>query len=337
MNHPATSAQERFAWIALAAALVAYPLLLWRYIEANSATFDEAQHLTAAYSYWHCGDYGVNPEHPPLVKLVAGIPLRSRRLATFAGGCSSVIRTGKTAAESKMDEMAVAYRVMNEPDAVELLTSARRGLLVFPLLLLLTVFFTARAWFGPMAAGWAVLLTLLDPNLTAHSVLLTTDVPLTAATLLSLLCAWRFCRGPHWTTVLCLGLALGLALAVKHSGVLVPIVALLECAVYALSTHGARIRLLTKLSAGWIAACVVAIVVLWSVYQFRFAALPGAPALGVAAVVEESGMAHGFFGRLVDFLAAHRLLPEAYLDGFVYVLHNTSKSTYTFSGVTRRP
>ena len=41
----------------------------------QSQTWDEAYHMLAGYRYWQAGDYGINPEHPPLVKLLAAIPL----------------------------------------------------------------------------------------------------------------------------------------------------------------------------------------------------------------------------------------------------------------------
>ena len=36
--------------------------------------------MFAGYMMWHTGDYGLNPEHPPLVKLLATIPLLGRNL-----------------------------------------------------------------------------------------------------------------------------------------------------------------------------------------------------------------------------------------------------------------
>jgi len=259
--------QERFAWIALAVALVAWPILLLRYIDANSATFDEGTHLSAGYSYWTCGDYGVNPEHPPLVKLIAAAPLRKWQIGELAGPCGGPVR----------DEMSAAMRLANGPRFEQMLTTARRTLLLFPLLLLVTVFFAARAWFGPMAAGWAVLFTVVDPNLTAHAVLVTTDVALTVATILSVFCAWRFCQKPGLARMLWLGLAIGLALAVKHSGVLVPVVVLPAILTFALTSGAGRWKLGMRLAAGWIGACAIAVIALWGVYRFRYEALPERP------------------------------------------------------------
>ena len=41
----------------------------------ESQTWDEGCHILAGYSYWTRGDFGVNREHPPLVKLLASFPL----------------------------------------------------------------------------------------------------------------------------------------------------------------------------------------------------------------------------------------------------------------------
>src|SRR5687767_15220153 len=41
----------------------------------ESQTLDEALHLAAGYSYWTTGDFRLNPEHPPLAKLLAALPL----------------------------------------------------------------------------------------------------------------------------------------------------------------------------------------------------------------------------------------------------------------------
>jgi hypothetical protein len=44
-----------------------------------SATFDETTHLPAGYTYLRWHDYRMNPEHPPLVKKLAALPLLWRQ------------------------------------------------------------------------------------------------------------------------------------------------------------------------------------------------------------------------------------------------------------------
>ena len=53
----------------------------------QSQTYDEAYHLMAGYRYWQCGDFGINPEHPPLLKFVAAAPSWLLRAAAPRGVC----------------------------------------------------------------------------------------------------------------------------------------------------------------------------------------------------------------------------------------------------------
>src|SRR6516164_1025429 len=48
-------------------------LVRW-FAGSTAPTFDETSHLTAGYTYLAWGDYRLNPEHPPLVKLWAALP-----------------------------------------------------------------------------------------------------------------------------------------------------------------------------------------------------------------------------------------------------------------------
>src|SRR4051794_15464564 len=61
---------------------VAVPLLLAVFVtlavvsmRGKGTAFDETSHLPAGYTYWKTGDFRMNPEHPPLAKLWAALPL----------------------------------------------------------------------------------------------------------------------------------------------------------------------------------------------------------------------------------------------------------------------
>ena len=47
-------------------------------ITVKSITNDELTHIASGYSYIHEGDFRMNPEHPPLIKEIAAIPLLLR-------------------------------------------------------------------------------------------------------------------------------------------------------------------------------------------------------------------------------------------------------------------
>jgi hypothetical protein len=87
--------------------------------------------------------------------------------------------------------------------------------------LLWTVFAAGRALFGERAGLLATLGAALDPNLIAHGSLSTLDLAFALATLLSAWAAIRFAARPGLVSGTWLGAAVGLALAVKFSAVLI--------------------------------------------------------------------------------------------------------------------
>ena len=67
----------RRAWVVLGVIALLSVLFLQLALSANanSITWDEDDHIFAGYMMWKTADYGLNPEHPPLVKLVATLPI----------------------------------------------------------------------------------------------------------------------------------------------------------------------------------------------------------------------------------------------------------------------
>ena len=61
--------------------LIVFVLLLIMFItmftvaRGDAGTTDEVAHIPAGYSYDKVQDYRLNPEHPPLAKAIAGLPL----------------------------------------------------------------------------------------------------------------------------------------------------------------------------------------------------------------------------------------------------------------------
>jgi hypothetical protein len=149
---------------------------------------------------------------------------------------------------------------------------------------------------------------------------------LTATTLLTLYATWCYARKPSPLRLTALGVAMGLALASKHSAVLVPFVVLAALFV------AEPTRRAWRLLAGWLAACLLALLVLWSTYQFRFEALPGSrgPAFDMTKAIQSAGVAGTPTGRLIAFAAERRLMPESYLAGLLWVKANSARGTYFF-------
>jgi hypothetical protein len=71
---PATPPLAQRAAI-VAALLLAFFALVLGNIFTTSETIDESTHLAAGYTYLTTHDYRLNPEHPPLLKMIAALPL----------------------------------------------------------------------------------------------------------------------------------------------------------------------------------------------------------------------------------------------------------------------
>ena len=66
---------NRLANIIAAGLLIFIFLMAFFSMRDDSATMDEVAHLPAGYSYLTQKDMRLNPEHPPLMKDLAAIPL----------------------------------------------------------------------------------------------------------------------------------------------------------------------------------------------------------------------------------------------------------------------
>ncbi len=236
--------ERRISYAVLLACLTTLALLHFAFMRANNETVDEFVHLQAGYRYWQCGEFANNPEHPPLMKLVAAWPIRHWQLSGYPFAC------GAGAVEHGTEE-AIGDALLMSPHASEMLWKARAALLVFPILLLLAMFFAAKSWFGDGGAMLAAALFTVEPTLVAHGSLVTTDAALATFTFITLwqgieavrrLATWRF---------IVTGLALGLALASKHSGAVLPIL-LLIALVVASRFQTARAISAPKLAGWWL-------------------------------------------------------------------------------------
>jgi 4-amino-4-deoxy-L-arabinose transferase-like glycosyltransferase len=290
---------------------------------------DEFTHLTAGYRYLQCGEFANNPEHPPLFKLIAAMPIRNWQISGFLSSCGSRV------VQSRSSDMAPAGELATSEHHNDVLWKARSALIVFPFLLLVAVFFATRRWFGDLAATVAVLLVTIEPTLVAHGSLITSDMPVTAFVFLTVWAAISLVQSPSWWKLLALSLALGLGLASKHSAAALPAISLLTMFVVAWLRRAKTAVTYLKILGAWSCACFFAILILWGSYGFRYAALPNEtqPAYDFATWFHSAGMERSLEAKTVMFGAKHHLLPEAYLAGLTDIFTFNSRPAYFFGRV----
>jgi 4-amino-4-deoxy-L-arabinose transferase-like glycosyltransferase len=284
--------------------LLLLSLQLFFSVRRESQTWDEANHIYTGYQTWTTGDYGLNPEHPPLVKLLATAPL----LWSRPPSPKLEERFFKEDAFLRGKE----FLYQNDPDKI--LARTRTAVAILTLLTALVVFFATKEMFGNGAALIALTLITFDPNILAHGAFVTTDIGLTCFMCLSIYLFYRYVKSPTALRLVLVGLAVGLAFAVKHTGVLVlPILLLLAlCEIIRYRTRALKLlgSLVLITFIGW--------VVLWSFYRFRYDARPNALHLNPRLAEYVEGLKpHEKW--TVNTLAHWHILPESYLYGLADV------------------
>jgi dolichyl-phosphate-mannose--protein O-mannosyl transferase len=179
-------------------------------VRGESISWDEGDHLFAGYMSLKHGDLGLNPEHPPLVKMVAALPLLGMNLRV------PELQGRNFKVETFLD--GKDFNAWNLAQGI--LFRARMAASFFTLLLALLVFLAAREMFGITAGFIALALFAFDPSFLAHGALVTTDAGVSCFIFASIYAFYRYAKAPSVGRVVVLGMATGLAFASKHTGVL---------------------------------------------------------------------------------------------------------------------
>jgi 4-amino-4-deoxy-L-arabinose transferase-like glycosyltransferase len=197
-----------WAAVVTMAALGVLGLHAWA-IRAQSFTTDEPYHLLAGYQALRYGTNTLNLEHPPLVKLVAALPLLAAKERLAPPTAVANAQPGAAALFTVPGFVGV-WRL----SAKTVCAGVFGGLLLWGCYLL-------GCEVGGRAAGLALALLVTSSfALLPHFSVVQSDVAATAGFVLTLAAALAFVRRPAPGKALAMGAALGLALAAKFSGVL---------------------------------------------------------------------------------------------------------------------
>lgn len=310
------SAAGRVGVVLLLALQVA--MALWA-VSGKSVTADEILHLTGGYFYNKFGDYRTQPENGNLPQRVAGLPAALGNAPPPPMEGNLYWRTS--------DSPVVGYQFFYETghDHWPMLMSARALMTIFCVGAGLLVFCWSRRLFGTPAGFLSLALFTFCPNLLAHAPLATSDMAAVFFLPAALGAFWRHLAQPTWKNGFLSAVVFGFACVAKYSAALLPVMMLLLVAWrVALTPAGERARWWRLALLSFTAHGATGILVIWAFFGFRYSgAAPGIPAPDHYIALWESVLSNiGFHARLVNFCREWRLLPEAYLYGYAFVLHS---------------
>ncbi len=190
-------------------------LVLLHTARCEGETYDEPMYLLAGRTYWDDADFSFNREHPPLVKLLIGLPLKVDGLAVPP---AYQVQPGSP------------VRFLHEWNDRPLRTVflGRLGPILLGLVLAWFVYRLGKLWAGPKVGLAALVAVLALPVVTGNAALAALDVGSAALILVAIDQFARLRLAPSaWRTLLAGG-ALGLAQLTKFTALaLVPVFALL--------------------------------------------------------------------------------------------------------------
>src|SRR5262245_46603287 len=273
-------------------------------------------------------DHRMNPDHPPLLRRLAALPLL---------GLDVTYRTDDEAWRSRRPWEFGRRFLYRWNDADTLLYRSRLVIVGLGALTALAIFYWTRRHWGPTAAAAALTLAVLCPDLLAHGQVVTNDLAVSLLMFLAVVGFERLLERVTALRVLFAGLITGCAFATKYSAVGLVLLAGVPALAVALSPQPMVLDLADRGAgrpvtsrAGRIAApAVIAVVVgmlvvpvIWAAYGFQSATSPEPEvdaAFDRSVVRPESPVV----ASAVGLLQRSGLLPEAYVYGFLRFLAHT--------------
>lgn len=202
--------RRRGVWPALAlAVLLAFVLAETAALSGESPTVDEQAHLARGLSYARTGDLRLYIGHPPLIGLIAALPLLPDPRIQLP------LDSAAWRQRDWIEFPILLFWKLDNP-ALAMFAAGRIMIILLGALLLAVLYRLGADWGGPAVGLAAMGLAALDPNLRAHARLVTTDLGLA---LLVWTTTWlwrRWLRRPRAVLGLLAGAAWGLALASKY-------------------------------------------------------------------------------------------------------------------------
>ncbi len=259
----------------------------------ESTTMDERAHIPAGYSYVKYQDMRINPEHPPLLKDLAGLALlpldpkmpKSDPLWESGDWLDAAKFPEGPARTWGLAQWEFGDKILhlNGNDANLVTFWSRFPFILVSLLLGFFIFRWTKELAGAVAALFAALLYFFDPNIIGHSHYVTTDIGIAAFIFFAFYYFVRFLKDPSRKNILWAGIFLGLAQLTKFSAVLLFPIFGMFAVLYGLTvtvesipgSWKSRLKNAFVYGLKYMGSVVVCFIAIWILYFFNTAQMPG--------------------------------------------------------------
>ncbi len=210
-----TNSFNRFLpWVLFTAVALSVFGLMLNASRQESAIMDELAHIPAGYGYVKYLDFRLNPEHPPLVKAIAAIPLLFQNLK---------FPTDSSAWQKEVNgqwQAGAQFLYESGNNADQIIGWARLGPMLLTILLLIFIYIWAKELIGRWWALLPAFLFGLSPTVLAHGHYVTTDIGAALGIFLASYYFIKFLLKSNRNNLIFAGLAFGVSQLMKFSAVL---------------------------------------------------------------------------------------------------------------------
>lgn len=297
--------------------------------DQKSITNDEVPHIPAGYMIWKTGDYRLNPEHPSLVKMWAALPL-------LAFPLNAPINDPDWLSGNEWHFGGYFLFYYNNADLIAIWS--RFQIMILGVILGWIVYFWGRRLFvsgkgfiAPIAGFFAAALYYTEPNLIAHSSLVTYDFASAFVVFCAAWCYWSmFVNGFNLKRIVFFIIFMSIAPLVKVVGFFLWALvfahlffqAVISKRKWKLIRKGGKVEILFARGkkiiyslALVLLCCVVTYIGIWGIYRFRYCASPGLeipPGNESKKYLNFTPVANAGLRGMLQFVQRHRLLPQGY-------------------------
>lgn len=304
-------------------------------MSGDSGIVDEVAHIPAGYSYLKFGDYRLNPEHPPLLKDLAALPLLLMNLKfpldipAWTAEPNGQWETG----------WHFIYHIGNNADKI--LFFARLPILLLALVFGYGIYVFCQSRYGTATALLALFFYTLSPNLLAHARLVTTDLGIAAFMFFALWAFFEFLEKPGKKTLAVAAITFALMQLAKFSAVIMyPFYVLLAAiAILAFKKPSALGKRIWLYGGGLLFIFVAGFLLVWAFYVPHTWNMPA----DVQDRLIADSLKWGFGQKVARVLAALNDFPGMksivqYLLGVVMVFNRVQggNTTYFLGQVTNQ-